>query len=297
MNGARLQSRGWVDRLGALAQAHVFAIAALGSVALSALLLLNDTVRYLLVLPHDWAMFTEVPDRLADGRLYDLGRGYYWVWSPIAAWIMAYVIVPLGYSFWFGLHLAMLPLLRNWKLIAVTLVAVPFWIDVVIGNSVIFVFTAGVAALRGSKLGALAYLALFLLLPRPIQVPLAAWILWNRPDFRIPFIIMVAITLCATLWSGYAEEWIAVVLPFAAGSYDNPANFGPTNLFGATWFVIGAPLAMWLTARGCTGLAGLALTPYLLPQYLLLLLWDIRFEGSRGFGQAARGRGADVAQG
>jgi hypothetical protein len=248
----------------------------IGVLAISAALLTSDTVRYLLVLPHDWAMLTELPERLADGRLYEVGAGYHLVWAPMAAWFMAYAIVPLGYSFWLGLHLAALVLLRNRALIALSLISHPVWLDTIIGNSFTFVFVAGMIAIQGSRAGALTYLALSLLLPRPVQAPLALWILWRRPDTRLPFAAMAAIVIAATVWSGYAEQWIAAVLPFAGASYDNPANFGPTNLLGAPWFVVGIPLAWWLTLKGRNGLAGLAVSPYLLPQYFLVLLWELR---------------------
>lgn len=254
-----------------------FGLLVVGWLALSAALLVSDTVRYLIVLPHDWAAFTEVPERLANGSLYDLGQGYYWAWAPAAAWLMAYAIVPLGYPFWIGLHLAAVPLLRHWQLIALTVVSVPFWIDVIIGNSVAFVFVTGILAIRGSRSGALVYLALCLLMPRPVQAPLAVWILWRRADARVPFAVIAVLTIATAVWSGYAEEWIAVLVPLAGSNYNNPANFGPTNLFGAAWFLVGFPLAVWLTVRGRTGLAGLAMTPYLLPQYFLLLLWELPF--------------------
>src|SRR5687768_8479051 len=105
---------------------------------------------------------------------------------------MAGVFVPLGYSLWFGLHLAVVPLLPDWRLIALTLVSLAYWIDAVLGNSIVFSFVAGAVALGGSRWGSLAYLALFVLIPRPVQAPLALFILWRKPDMRIPFGIMFA---------------------------------------------------------------------------------------------------------
>lgn len=52
-------------------------------------------------------------------------------------------------------------------------------------------------------------------------------------------------------------------------------NFSPTRLIGVVWLLIGVPLAAWLTWKGRVGIAGLAMTPYLLPPYLLMLLWDL----------------------
>lgn len=43
-------------------------------VAFNVVLLSNDVVRYFLVLPHDWHVLTELPDRLATGRLFGYAR-------------------------------------------------------------------------------------------------------------------------------------------------------------------------------------------------------------------------------
>ncbi len=50
------------------------------------------------------------------------------------------------------------------------------------GNTFTFVVVAAAFALRGSRFGALAFLALTALMPRPVQIPLALWLLWTRPD-------------------------------------------------------------------------------------------------------------------
>ena len=73
---------------------------------------------------------------------------------------------------------------------------------------------------------------------------------------------------------GWGPEWVA-------RAADSPAdigsdfNIGPSRLVGAWWLVVGIPLAAWLTWRGRVGLAGLALSLYVLPYYLLMLILDL----------------------
>lgn len=224
--------------------------------------------------PFDWFVFEEAVERLADGTLYQPHGDYVFLWSPIAAWLLA-LIVPLGVQAWQAAAIAALGLLGDWRLIALTLLALPFWIDTMIANTVVFVAVAGVLALRGSRWGALVYLALCLLMPRPLQVPLAVWILWKRPDTRGWFVAMAAASVSLVIWSGYGPAWTDAVMSFAGdGILSSPANLSPTALVGTAWLVVGLPLAAWLTLRGRVGLAGLAMSPYVLPMYPLVLLWD-----------------------
>ena len=221
--------------------------------------------------PHDWVVFAQVPARLADGTLYDRTAVYNFVWSPIAAWLLAVVIIPAGYWALFAARVATLPFLGR-GLALLTVLSLPFWIDAVNGNYFTFIVVAGVLALRGSRVGGLAFLALACLMPRPIQVPLAAYLLWNRSDLRIPFAAMVAVSAAVTVASGYAPDWLAALSSFGGESRD---HMGPTRFIGSAWFLVGVPLAIWLTVKGRFGWAGLALSPYVLPQYLLTILWEI----------------------
>ena len=247
-----------------------------GWLGLNVGLLFLPVIIALLFMPHDWLLYQWVPDRVASGTLYDPNGsgGLIFQMAPLAGWIMA-LIVPLGYSLWWALHLAVLPLLRDWKLIALTVFSVPFWIDTMIASTVVWMFVPGVIALRGSKWGAIAYFALFLLMPRPVHLPLAAWLLWKRPDVRVPFALLAGVVAVTTLASGYTLGWLNNLLWLGVSQYTADHNFSPTRLIGPLWFVIGVPLAAWLTWKGRVGLAGLALTPYLLPPYLLMLLWEL----------------------
>jgi hypothetical protein len=60
-------------------------------------------------------------------------------------------------------------------------------------------------------------------------------------------------------------------------------NFGPSQFIGLAWVPIGIGLAAWLTWRNRLGLASLAISPYWLPYYFLVLLLE-RYSGT----QAAR---------
>ena len=225
---------------------------------------------WVVAFPHDWVVLAQVPARLSDGTLYDHTPLYDYVWSPIMAWVLALVIIPAGYWALFAARVATLPFLGR-GLALLTVLSLPFWIDAINGNYFTFIVVAGVLALRGSRVGGLAFLALACLMPRPIQVPMAAYLLWHRPDLRIPFAAMVAVSVAVAVASGYAPDWLGALSSFGGESRD---HMGPTRFFGSAWFLVGVPLAIWLTVKGRVGWAGLALSPYVLPQYLLAILWE-----------------------
>ena len=243
-----------------------------GFVAINLGMLAHPGVRYLMVLPHDWTAFTELPVRVSQGTIYE--PGYWFVWSPVAAWLLAYVFVPLGYSWWLGLHLASVVLIRNWKLVILSILAVPLWVDTIGGNAFVFAFVAGAVALRGGRWGALSYLAICCLMPRPVQAPLAFWLLWQRPETRVPFGAMVLLTIGFATWGDMLDNWVTNLTAIGVSNSDHFANLAPTKIFGSAWFLVGIPIAAWLTALGRPGLAGLVLTPYALPGYVIVLLWD-----------------------
>ena len=212
----------------------------------------------------DWDLWSALPDAIARGAMYDTGAEAAFVWSPVAGWFMALVPTVIGYWPWYALHIAVIFLLRDWRLIAITLITAGIWIDAAMGNTFTFVFVAAVLAFRGSRLAALAYLALFLLIPRPLQLPLAIWVLWKVPAVRLPFVALFVVHGAVVLASGYADDWIAALSVQGANG-----NVGPTALFGYWWFIVGVPLAIWLTLRGHPALAGVAASPYMLGAYWL----------------------------
>ena len=222
----------------------------------------------------DWGLYVAAADRLVTGQpLYT--DDALWRYSPIAAWIMV-IVARLGLGVWRALHVVAVLTLRDWRWVALTLTTWPFWVDVSAGNTVVFAFVAGVHALRGSRIGGIVYIALLLLIPRPIQIPLAIWLLWKRPDLRVPAGLLFAAHAALVLISGQGPAWLAYTLKHGgddAGAF--AINVHPFPEWGLAWLVIGIPLAAVLTWRGRLGLASLALAPYWLAQYLLVGLWEL----------------------
>ena len=95
-----------------------------------------------------------------------VGDGYRW--SPIAAWLLAFLL-PMGIGAWRALHFAVLLLLRDWRVIAMGLV---------------------------------------LIMPRPLFFPVAVWLLWKQPAIRVPALGLLLLTVARVAWSGLGAEWI-----------------------------------------------------------------------------------------
>lgn len=217
--------------------------------------------------PHngDWQLWTNLPGAIERGAIYDIGPLPF-VWSVPAAYLMAGVSF-LGYWPWFALHFAAVGLLWRTPLLAVLMAASwPLWVDAAEGNTFAFIAVVGVLAVNGSRAGGIAYLVLCALIPRPVQLPLALWLVWSRPDLRIPALAAGAVVLAASI--GQVGEWA-----HAVRAYEPPFNMSPTHFFGPAWWVVGLPLAAWLSWRGKLGLAGLAISPYVMPYYLLVAVF------------------------
>lgn len=227
----------------------------------------------------DWRLWTLLPDAIGAGEVYTINPGLPFVWSPVAAWVMAGVSF-LGYWTWVAIHVAVVFLLDR-RMIVLTLLSWPFWVDVALGNTVTFAFVAGILALRGNRVTGLAYLALFLLIPRPLQAPLALWLLWKQPGLRWPFVGLFAVHAALVLWSGLAIDWIQSAIEYGRAVQ----SIGPPAWFGAWWFAAVLLIAPWLILRGKVGLAGLLVSPYWLPYYLLMPLIDLRRTRSAHTGQ------------
>jgi hypothetical protein len=218
----------------------------------------------------DWGNFVEAGQRFGTDTLYEQDAPYAFRWSPVAAWAMGFLtLMPLW--LWQVLHIAALPLLGSWLLAGVVFASYPFWFDVQTGNLMTFVTLAGLLALRGSRVGAGAFLVLAVLVPRPLMIPLTVWLLWHRPTTRIPFLAFFVIHAVVVIWLGYAADWFGALTDVNV-ELVNAYNFGPSRFIGAWWIPIGLTLAAWLTWRGNLGLASLAISPYWLPYYFLMLV-------------------------
>jgi hypothetical protein len=222
----------------------------------------------------DWEQFVEAGRRVFATDLYEVTHTYGYRWSPLAAYGFA-AMAPMGALAWRLLHVVAALALPTWPMRFITLAAWPFWYDVEAGNVMIFVLLAAAWAIRGNAIGIAGFVALSLLVPRPLMLPVLGWILWRQPEWRIPALVVAAVHLAAALASGWAIAWIDMLLTLG-GEQGSPNNLGPTRWLGAWWLLIGVPLAAWLTWKGRLGWASLAVSyPYVLPYYLLMLVLEV----------------------
>lgn len=209
----------------------------------------------------DWAILS-APDYAANYR-----------WSPLLIPVLE-IVTMMPLLAWRLLHVVAALAMPTWPMRLLVLASWPFWFDVSLGNVLVFLVLAAAWALRGSTLAAVAFLALTLLIPRPLMIPVAAWLLWRRPDLRLPFLGLAAVLGAATLATGLTGEWVAVLFG-STSEIEWMFNVGPSRWLGAWWLLLGIPLAVWLTWKGRVGLASLAVSPYLLPYYLLFGLLHV----------------------
>ena len=220
--------------------------------------------------PFDWDNYVEAARRFPLGTLYQWQYPYSYHYAPQLAPALG-ILTAAGITLWRVAHLAALALLPSRRLALVLLVSYPFWFDVVTGNLMVFVLLAAAWAFRGNRPAIAIYLALCVLVPRPLMLPLAAWILWREPGWRLPFAGMVALGVLTAIPTGYLPAWIGSLFQSGATEMANDFNLAPSRFLGAAWLIIGLPLAAWLTGRGRVGWASLAISPYLLPYYFQML--------------------------
>lgn len=220
--------------------------------------------------PFDWDNYVEAARRFPLGMLYDWDYPYSYHYAPQLAPILGLLSV-VGITAWRAAHFVALALLPSRRLGLLLLVSYPFWFDVTTGNLLVFVLLAAAWAYRGNGVATVIYLALCVVVPRPLMLPLLAWILWQRPVWRLPFAGIVAAGILTALPTGYLLEWIGSFVRSGAQDIANDFNLSPSRFIGAAWLAIGVPLAAWLTIRGRLGWASMAISPYLLPYYVQLL--------------------------
>jgi hypothetical protein len=228
----------------------------------------------------DWTIFGEAGRRaVTGGALYASEDNYAFRYSPFLAYLFA-LISPMGAIAWRVLHLLAVAALATLdrRLALITLVAWPFWFDVEAGNLMTFVFVLAAFAVVGRRWAIGGYLIATLLIPRPLMLPIAVWLLWRNPEWRLPFAATCAVYALAVLAAGWGPGWIGA-LAASSSEMSSALNFGPSRLIGWVWVPIGLAVATFLTMRGRLGLAALAASPYWLPYYFLFPLLDLRDKG------------------
>lgn len=220
--------------------------------------------------PFDWDNYVEAARRFPLGTLYDWQYPYGYHYAPQLTPLLG-LLTAAGITVWRLAHFVALALLPSRKLALLLLVSYPFWADVNTGNLMVFVLLAATWAFRGSSAATGIYLALCVLIPRPIMLPLLAWLLWQRPAWRLPFVGMAAIVVITAIPTGYLPDWTGSFLASGVKDVANDFNLSPSRFIGPAWLVIGVPLAAWLTIRGRLGWASMAISPYLLPYWVQML--------------------------
>lgn len=224
--------------------------------------------------PFDYLVFVDAAERVWAGSSSPYRGSTPFIWSPRAAYPLI-VLDWIGPDVWRLLHVVAAFAFPTWTQRLLVLALYPFWFDVNTGNIMVFVALVAVYAMRAQRWAGWTFLGLTLLMPRPLMLPIAAWLLWKQPEYRVGFAALVVAHGVAVLATPWWAEWIETML-FSGGRLDNIFNIGPGRLLGTWWLLAGVPLGWWLFRRGQVGWAGLAISPYVLPQYLLIALASSR---------------------
>ena len=201
---------------------------------------------------------------------------FQWVrWSPpaVAAMVFAH---PWGLWPVIIAHLVAVAFLRDWRVIAIVLLAWPFWEDALNGGITTFAFVAGWTALEGSSVGVVAFVLLAVLVPRPLMLPVLAWLAWHRSLARWSIAVGAFSLVAVSLAMGQLGPWLQRLTEIGTPQI---FNLAPSVWIGGWWMILGVPLAALLTLRGRLGLASLVASPYLLVYYLVFVLFELRNGG------------------
>jgi hypothetical protein len=221
----------------------------------------------------DWWDYVEAGRRAWAGQpIYDWVGTYEFRYSPLAAYAFG-LIAPLGIVAWRLVSLASLFLLPR-RLGLMALVCLPLWLDLYAGNITTIVFVLAALAIAGNRWAIGGYLLMVLLIPRPLMLPVALWLLWKHPDWRTRFIFMLATEAVVIVLLGSAAPWLVSAIS-GRSDFGGPFDFGPGRFIGPIWVPIGLALAAWFVSKGRLGYASLAASPYWLPYYPLMLLLEL----------------------
>jgi hypothetical protein len=224
----------------------------------------------------DWRIFVEAGVRFHVGSpdLYEVTELYSFRHSPILAMLMP-AVAWIGVT---GIRLVTLACalaLPTWPMRLLAVASWPLAMDVQHGALITLILLAAAWALNGSRVAALGFIVLALLSPRPLMIPIAAYLLWQQQWLRLPSVGLFVAHALAVVASGYSDEWMHILLSVSTDMLQSPFNLSPSRFIGGLWVPIGVALAAVLIWRGRPGLGALAISPYLLPHYLLLGLLEL----------------------
>jgi hypothetical protein len=224
----------------------------------------------------DWRIFVQAGERFWAGSpdLYEVNDLYSFRHSPLFAMAMPVigVIGTLGIRVVTIIAALALP---TWPMRLLVLASWPFAMDVQQGALITVITLAAAWALSGSRAASIAFIVLALLSPRPLMIPIAAYLLWSQPWLRLPSLALLVLSGAAVLATGYADEWAHILLFVSGDAFDSPFNLAPSRVIGAAWMPIALAAAALLTWRRHVGLAAVVANPYVLPHYLLLAILEL----------------------
>lgn len=233
----------------------------------------------------DWRIFVEAGERAWAGSpdLYEVNDLYSFRHSPLFALAMPAVswIGTIGVRL---VTVAAALAMPTWPMRLLAVASWPFAMDLQHGALITVLVCVAAWALRGSRTAGVAFLVLTLLSPRPLMLPVAAYLLWRQPALRMQAVLVAAVYGLGVLATGYADDWIGMLVRSSLDMQGTPLNLSPSRFVGSAWIPIGAVFAVWLTLRGHPGFAALAMNPYVLPHYLLFALLELR-GGARSWRQ------------
>ena len=196
-------------------------------------------------------------------------------WSVPAAWLWAVVVVPLGPLLWGTLHLVALATIRNLGVVLLAVVTYPFWWDVANGNVLTFAFVLGWHALAGRRVGVIGYALFAALVPRPLMIPVLAWLLVRYPSARWAFAAGIVTVVGSAVAGGQLGPWLERLAGITGGEIAAVYNTGPSAVLGPAWVPIGIALGTLAWWRGRLGLASLLVSPYLIHYYGIFALLEL----------------------
>jgi hypothetical protein len=224
----------------------------------------------------DWRIFVEAGERFHAGSpdLYEVSELYSFRHSPVLAMLMPGIawIGVIGIRLVTVVCALALP---TWPMRLLALGSWPLAMDLQHGALIALIVLAAAWALNGSRVAAVAFIVLALLSPRPLMIPIAAYLLWQQPWLRAPTAALAVAHVAAVVATGYGDDWVRMLTSASTDMLVSPFNLSPSRFIGLAWLALGVPLAAVLMWRGRPGLAALAVSPYVLPHYLLLVLLEL----------------------